>query len=228
MLIAVFRSKLGSPTGESLSGTVEEIENFRALGKPVLLYFLEPTKHEAALERPNALSSFKAIMQERGLWASYQGHHDFQMKLSVHLALYMSRILKASAPRACKATSDIKVEAVRYFDKYTPNTIASGSDPVSALRNIRDNTTFLWPDFQKYSTVHTKFTSELRQITFSNIKPALDALVSNGLLRYETESAYRLGESPACSGTDDSLILNITISAMTGTAAQLILKVSQE
>ena len=228
VLIAVFRSKLGSPTGENLSGTVEEIERFRALGKPVLLYFLEPTKREAALESASALTSFKRIMQERGLWASYRGHHDFQMKLSVHLALYMSRMLNGNVPQACKATADIKAEAVRSFDKDDLVTITSDSDPVSALRNIRDNTTFLWPDFQKYYTVHTNFISELRQITFSNIKPALDALVANGLLTYETESAYRLDESTGCSGTDDSLVLNITISAMTEKISQFILEVSQE
>lgn len=39
LVIGAFWTRLGTPTGESVSGTAEEIEQFRAAGKPVLLYF---------------------------------------------------------------------------------------------------------------------------------------------------------------------------------------------
>jgi hypothetical protein len=39
MLIGVFWTRLGTPTSEADSGTIEEIERVAAAGKPVLLYF---------------------------------------------------------------------------------------------------------------------------------------------------------------------------------------------
>ncbi|MFO7659441.1 MAG: hypothetical protein R6V77_00850 [Candidatus Cloacimonadaceae bacterium] len=39
LVIGAFWTKLGTPTGKAESGTAEEIEQFRAEGKPVLLYF---------------------------------------------------------------------------------------------------------------------------------------------------------------------------------------------
>jgi hypothetical protein len=39
MLIGIFWTRLGTPTSEADSGTVEEIERVAAAGKPVLLYF---------------------------------------------------------------------------------------------------------------------------------------------------------------------------------------------
>ena len=39
LLVAVFWTKLGSPTGEAVSGTVEEINEHVAGGKPAMIYF---------------------------------------------------------------------------------------------------------------------------------------------------------------------------------------------
>src|SRR5262245_1290917 len=41
VLMAVFWTRLGTPTANASSGTVEEIEHCRRDGKPVLLYFCE-------------------------------------------------------------------------------------------------------------------------------------------------------------------------------------------
>src|SRR4051812_41832398 len=39
LLVAVFWTRLGSPTGKATSGTVEEIEAHVSSGKPAMLYF---------------------------------------------------------------------------------------------------------------------------------------------------------------------------------------------
>lgn len=41
ILIAVFWTRLGTPTGEADSGTIEEILKYIDQGKPVMLYFCE-------------------------------------------------------------------------------------------------------------------------------------------------------------------------------------------
>ncbi len=40
LLVAVFWTRIGSPTGKAPSGTIEEIREHIAAGKPVMLYFL--------------------------------------------------------------------------------------------------------------------------------------------------------------------------------------------
>lgn len=48
LLVGIFWTKLGTPTGEADSGTLEEIERVARAGKPVMLYFsgapIEPDK----------------------------------------------------------------------------------------------------------------------------------------------------------------------------------------
>ncbi len=41
LLIGVFWTRIGTPTGEAISGTVEEIEDHIKAGKPVMLYILQ-------------------------------------------------------------------------------------------------------------------------------------------------------------------------------------------
>ncbi len=55
MLIGAFWGRIGTPTGEDISGTVEEIRRFREADKDVMLYF---SKRNADLDKvdPNSLS----------------------------------------------------------------------------------------------------------------------------------------------------------------------------
>jgi hypothetical protein len=39
ILIGLFKARIGTPTGISASGTIEEIDRLVAAGKPVMLYF---------------------------------------------------------------------------------------------------------------------------------------------------------------------------------------------
>jgi hypothetical protein len=39
LLIGIFGNRVGTPTGEAQSGTIEEIEQFRKTGRYVALYF---------------------------------------------------------------------------------------------------------------------------------------------------------------------------------------------
>src|ERR1700752_253348 len=69
LLIAVFWTRLGSPTGEAPSGTVEEIEEHLKAGKPAMIYFsnapVRPDSIDEAQYR--ALREFRADCERRGL-----------------------------------------------------------------------------------------------------------------------------------------------------------------
>jgi len=92
LLIGIFWTRLGTPTGEALSGTVEEIEKHVSSGKLAMLYFSEkPVLLESVdIEQYQELRRFKDECRKRGLVASFDTPEDFQNKLSKHLSLLIN------------------------------------------------------------------------------------------------------------------------------------------
>jgi hypothetical protein len=88
LLIAIFWTRLGTPTGEALSGTVEEIDKHLESGKPVMVYFSSvPVRLESVDEEQyRALKDFRRECEQRGLVDSYESPTDFRNKLGRHLA----------------------------------------------------------------------------------------------------------------------------------------------
>ena len=88
ILIAVFWTRLGTPTGNSPSGTVEEIREHIKVGKPALIYFSEePVRLDSVDEEQySALKEFRAECQRSGLYESYGTPSEFREKLVRQLA----------------------------------------------------------------------------------------------------------------------------------------------
>lgn len=88
ILVAIFWTRLGSSTGKAASGTVEEIEEHIAAGKPVLIYFSRTpvTPDSVDAEQYKALTEFRKSLQSRGLYQEFDNAADFQAKFSRHLS----------------------------------------------------------------------------------------------------------------------------------------------
>ena len=89
LLVGVFWTRIGTPTSEYASGTVEEIEKHMSLDKPTMLYF---SSQPAALddvdnEQYSQLKQFKKACQSRGLYESYDSHSGFRDKFYRQLQL---------------------------------------------------------------------------------------------------------------------------------------------
>lgn len=89
LLIAMFWTRLGTPTEHYASGSVEEIERHVAAGKPAMLYFNNAPVHLASInaEEFARLMEFKGSLQSRSLYASYEGATEFGSKLFDHLQM---------------------------------------------------------------------------------------------------------------------------------------------
>lgn len=88
-LVGVFWTRIGTPTSEYASGTVEEIEKHIASDKPAMLYFSsQPVVMDTVDPDQYAeLSKFKKSCQSRGLYEGYDSHSDFKQKFYRHLQL---------------------------------------------------------------------------------------------------------------------------------------------
>jgi hypothetical protein len=87
ILVGIFRTRLGTPTGVAESGTVEEIREFRKKAKPVLLYFsnapLVPLN--ATSKQFAKLNRFKKECEREGLVYYYKSIRDLREQLDRHL-----------------------------------------------------------------------------------------------------------------------------------------------
>lgn len=88
ILVAIFWTRLGTSTGKAASGTVEEIEEHIATGKPVLIYFSITPVTPASVDTDQyaALTEFRRSLQSRGLYQEFDDAADFRVKFARHLA----------------------------------------------------------------------------------------------------------------------------------------------
>lgn len=90
IVVALFGSRLGSPTREAVSGTVEEIERAAKNGKPVHLYFSKaPLPHDVDTSQLDGIRRFKQEISGRGLLGEFDDarHLENQIWAAIELDL---------------------------------------------------------------------------------------------------------------------------------------------
>lgn len=82
LLVAMFWTRIGTPTGDAVSGTAEEIRNHIEAGKPAMIYFSDtPVRMESVDDRQySALREFKSWCCDQGLIETYDDHQAFREK----------------------------------------------------------------------------------------------------------------------------------------------------
>jgi hypothetical protein len=99
LVIGIFWTKIGSPTGKEESGTVEEIKEHHAAGKPVMLYFSNAPIPQDRLDHDQfvKVQALKMWALEQGLVGNYDSADDFRAKLrdQLHIILRDNPYLKA-------------------------------------------------------------------------------------------------------------------------------------
>lgn len=98
LLVAIFWTRIGTPTGDSPSGSVEEVREHIRAGRPAMLYF------SAAPVRPDsvdpaqfeALRRFRDECRAQGLVEEYESPEEFRQKLTRQLAQTMIQRFPAS------------------------------------------------------------------------------------------------------------------------------------
>lgn len=102
LLVAMFWTRIGTPTDAAKSGTVEEIEEHIKAGKPAMLYFSSaPVRPDSLDEAQYAeVKTFKGSMKERGLYEEYESLDQFREKFARHLTLTIQRQFPVEEQRA--------------------------------------------------------------------------------------------------------------------------------
>lgn len=97
LVIAIFWSRFGTPTGRAASGTAEEIRRGIRQGKPVLVYFSDrPAPGQKPVEH-SRIEKFKQRFGQKALFGSYNTLTAFEEALRNHLASTLHELLKNRA-----------------------------------------------------------------------------------------------------------------------------------
>jgi hypothetical protein len=88
LLVAVFWTEIGSPTGKDISGTVEEIKEFTASKKPAMIYFSQKpiTPKSIDDEQFQAVKEFEKECRNLGIIETFKSESDFKEKFMRQLA----------------------------------------------------------------------------------------------------------------------------------------------
>jgi hypothetical protein len=196
LLIGVFWTRLGTPTGEAESGTAEEIRRHVEEGKPAMVYFsskpvapetFEPNQYEA-------LNHFKEWCQRQGLTEGYDSIADFsekirrQIRITLRDEIYFSELIE-TASRDDPSISEFDLGAplsdLAYSDGRLHETLSEEAQRLLKAAAEDPNGTILSMRFiggQAIETNGVNFASSSDRRTIARWEAALDQLVDNSLI----------------------------------------------
>jgi nucleoside 2-deoxyribosyltransferase len=95
LLLGIFWTRVGSPTGVADSGTIEEIERVASKGKPVMLYFSQARQdpENIDVEQLLKLREFKKKTFPRALVESYSTTNEFKDKISRQIEIQLRSLV---------------------------------------------------------------------------------------------------------------------------------------
>jgi len=117
ILVGVFWTRMGSPTGAAVSGTAEEISLFVEAQKPALVYFSSMPISPSAIdvEQYQKLLEFKRLSRSKGLLGEFCTQEELRAKLHADLTRVIGELHKKTVaqvpvtnepPRTTKPSDD--------------------------------------------------------------------------------------------------------------------------
>lgn len=139
LLIGIFWTRLGTPTGQAESGTVEEIEQFIRDGRAALIYFSEEPVVLDSIDATEyeRLKYFKRGLQERGFVDGYRNPEQLWRKSSAALTRVIREKFKVDLQGGSSDRSRPRARLFGRIERY-PTTSRMVSAPVPG-EPIRDN-----------------------------------------------------------------------------------------
>lgn len=93
ILVGVFWTRIGTPTGKAPSGTIEEIREHHSAGKPTMIYFSSKPISPDNVDQDQyyQVQNFKEWCKNEGLIEEFNSEQEFREKLSRQLGLTLEK-----------------------------------------------------------------------------------------------------------------------------------------
>lgn len=105
LLIGIFWTRIGTPTPEAESGTVEEIERFISEGKRCIIYFSDKAVSPSKIDQQQyeGLKSYRQELSQRGLTGSFNNADEFRRKVFDHITASIQELSKVERAQLAAA-----------------------------------------------------------------------------------------------------------------------------
>lgn len=91
LLITIFGTRIGSPTGDELSGTIEEINLHVKTGRPVMVFFKNSVDlRQINIEQLSKLNQYRTDNHNRVYWVDFGGSDEFKELVRDKLQLFIN------------------------------------------------------------------------------------------------------------------------------------------
>lgn len=149
LLIGVFWTRIGTPTPEAESGTVEEIERAAAEGKRCIVYFSDKPVSLSSVDQQQyeQLKKYRQELNERGLTCPYKDTSEFKDKVSRHITSAIQEITReeiekkvaANEARITEKAIGLDIQPVQQPTTFSPvlTTLSEAQTTVRHLFNSR-------------------------------------------------------------------------------------------
>jgi hypothetical protein len=95
LLIGIFGTRMGTPTGSAPSGTSEEIEEIRKTGRHVSLYFSDaPVPRDADRAQLDALEAYRRSLGQQGLYSTFTSVEELHRKVTRDLPKIVNDVVE--------------------------------------------------------------------------------------------------------------------------------------
>jgi hypothetical protein len=112
LLVGIFWTRIGSPTGKAISGSIEEIQEHHKERKPIMLYFSNAPVRPDSVDsvQYEQLKNFKEWARREGLIEFFDSSADFRLKFSRQLPLTLrdNPYLKAVSEQRLREGAEIE------------------------------------------------------------------------------------------------------------------------
>lgn len=101
LLIGIFWTRLGTPTPEADSGTVEEIERFVSEGKRCIIYFSDKAVQPSSIDQQQyeSLKKYRQELNPRGLTGFFNDANEFREKVFRHITTAIQELARIEKER---------------------------------------------------------------------------------------------------------------------------------
>lgn len=151
MLWCFFSNKLGTPTSNAESGTVEEIQRHIDTGKNVMVFFdANPSANTSeGLAELKRVIDFKKSFKDYSLYSEYSGLQDLKDKLTGALGRYMNEVIKNNPPYVGVQESTMAEEELSEYElSILKKWVDSGNERTHYVET-KDCTTFFFGNAQE-------------------------------------------------------------------------------
>lgn len=171
LLVGIFWTRIGSPTGVADSGTLEEIERVAKEGKLSMLYFSRATKNpdEIDLKQLQKLREFKEKTFPNALVEHYTSSVEFRDKLARQLEIQLRTLLVEVGGRHGEDEVPFTDVILKFADPEKGEPIGDSLMINATHLNVIDFDQV--PDYEpKKSVVRTKEREEIYEVLLSSTR----------------------------------------------------------